>query len=335
MIRRESGADWAGTVESGTGSTNVVAQQHGQRLTVHPGQPAGEAVASVLDAQFAVATAMVPQCLDDVSVEPLHDLRVAVRRSRTVLGHLRQVLPRRERRELAAHLRWVQTITGPTRDLDVLLLRWETLAAAAPVPRSTLAAVHGLFRARRVEAFETMANHLRSGSFAEGWAAWQAFVGAARQGTGRRRSDEPIEQLVAPRIERAAGRLVLASADIDASSPASALHDLRKRGRQLRYLVELFGEACMERDDVQSTIDGLKRVQDDLGRHQDDTVQIDLLLAVLPGLPGRSDDPDGPAAALGHMVSYLAADQREARRLPRRYEGVQGANATCDLPPAS
>ena len=59
---------------------------------------------------------------------------------------------------------------------------------------------------------------------------------------------------------------------IDDHSPAEALHDLRKQGKELRYLFELFG-SLFPKDALGSAIKDLKWLQDNLGEFQDTEVQ--------------------------------------------------------------
>jgi CHAD domain-containing protein len=98
---------------------------------------------------------------------------------------------------------------------------------------------------------------------------------------------------------------------IGADSPPEALHDLRKSGKELRYLLELFGGA-FEDDTVDETVKALKGLQTVLGRFQDRAVQIESLRALRDELAG---EPDGPAAliALGPVLGLLSADQAAAR----------------------
>ncbi len=58
----------------------------------------------------------------DLDSEFLHDWRVAVRRTRCLLGQLKQVFPAGETRRLRSELGWLARLTGPLRDLDVFLL---------------------------------------------------------------------------------------------------------------------------------------------------------------------------------------------------------------------
>ena len=86
------------------------------------GQSAGAAAEAVLARTHAIAEANLPGTLDDVDSEFLHDLRVAVRRARSLLRELKTVFPERELERLREDLKWVQLITGEARDLDVQLL---------------------------------------------------------------------------------------------------------------------------------------------------------------------------------------------------------------------
>jgi CHAD domain-containing protein len=98
---------------------------------------------------------------------------------------------------------------------------------------------------------------------------------------------------------------------IEPASPAERFHDMRKRGKELRYLLELFG-GLWPRSVVKRMVRSLKDLQDMLGVHQDREVQA----AYLRGLAGElASRTGGPAAllALGVLVDRLDAEQSEAR----------------------
>jgi CHAD domain-containing protein len=98
---------------------------------------------------------------------------------------------------------------------------------------------------------------------------------------------------------------------IDDDTPAEALHELRKRGKELRYLLELFGDP-FPRDVVKPMRSTLKDLQDVLGRFQDRAVQVEMLRDLRDELAA---EPGGPAAliALGPTLDALVADQEAAR----------------------
>jgi CHAD domain-containing protein len=99
---------------------------------------------------------------------------------------------------------------------------------------------------------------------------------------------------------------------IGEDSPPEALHDLRKRGKELRYLLELFG-APFPRKVVKPMVSTLKELQDVLGRFQDRAVQAGTLRGLADDLAA---EPGGPTAllALGPALDAVLADQRAARQ---------------------
>ena len=94
-------------------------------------------------------------------------------------------------------------------------------------------------------------------------------------------------------------------------SPAEALHDLRKRGKELRYLLELFG-GLFDPGVVKPMVSTLKDLQDVLGAFQDGEVEVETMRALGDDL---AVEPGGPAAlmALGPVLDALLAGQQRAR----------------------
>src|SRR5262245_7094513 len=91
-------------------------------------------------AHLAVLRWNEPGVRADLDSEFLHDLRVAVRRTRSLLGQFKQVFPKAEVTHFRAELGWLGRLTGPTRDLDVFCEAIEeamdadpSLAALAPL----------------------------------------------------------------------------------------------------------------------------------------------------------------------------------------------------------
>ena len=58
----------------------------------------------------------------DLDTEFLHDFRVAVRRTRSLLGQIRRVFPQHAVDHFTAEFSWLGKLTGPPRDMDVLML---------------------------------------------------------------------------------------------------------------------------------------------------------------------------------------------------------------------
>jgi triphosphatase len=90
-------------------------------------------------------------------------------------------------------------------------------------------------------------------------------------------------------------------------SPPEHFHDLRKKGKRLRYalepLQEIYGKPA------QKMVKHLKKIQDDLGDHQDLIVAAGLM----EELGGAGDRPPQPAFSMGSMARRYGREASEIR----------------------
>lgn len=273
--------------------------------------PAAEATVSICRRLAEVVEANLAGTIDDLDPEFLHDLRVAIRRSRSVLKEMGRVLAPDDLARSRADLRWIQEVTGPTRDLDVLLHEWPDLAS--PVPETMqgyTAPLLSLLREDRSEAFATMRRHLRSRRYGRSWAAWKDVLGGGKEHSGAD-ATVPIGPLAARRILTVHRAMLEMGSAITGDSPPDGLHDLRKKGKELRYLLELFG-GMWPSERVRPLVTALKGLQDALGHFQDDEVQVREMRGLGPRLASMPGGTDA-LLALGFVVDGLAARQRQAR----------------------
>jgi CHAD domain-containing protein len=253
--------------------------------------------------------------VDDVDSEFLHDLRVAIRRSRSVLREMRGVLPPAEADQARIDLRWVQEVTGPTRDLDVQLLEWPTMVAGlADQATDDLRPLQDLLARHRRRAFAAMVGQLRGPPFADAWRAWRDLLArpvSPAEDPARPNAHRPIAEVAGARIVAVYRRMVKMGAVITEHSPPEALHDLRKRGKECRYLLELYG-SLWPQGTVSPMVTALKGLQDVLGRFQDDEVQATYLRSLGPELMATTGNTD-TLLALGLVIDGLTRDQAAAR----------------------
>jgi CHAD domain-containing protein len=87
---------------------------------------------------------------------------------------------------------------------------------------------------------------------------------------------------------------------------------VRKQGKELRYLLELFAVPLHSAEVLAPLITPLKALQDVLGRHQDRHIQMAMLRQTATEVASL---PRGPQAVLtmGMLVDRLAVDARAAR----------------------
>ncbi len=204
------------------------------------------------------------------------------------------MFPPPELAHFRAEFRWLQQATGVARDLDVHVLEFDAMRALVGGPgyesmQADLDPLLDVLRARRTQS----AHEAGPGPALK--ARHEAAVGlAARSWTDSRRPNEterpdalrPIGEVAGERIRKVYRRMVRMGDAILASSPAEDYHELRKKGKELRYLLELLGASLYPGEVVKPMIKTLKGLQDVLGRHQDREVQV-ALLRCLAGRGGR------------------------------------------------
>ncbi len=183
--------------------------------------------------------------IDDVDSEFLHELRVALRRTRSMLGISKGVLPEPVRQRFRAEFGWLAALTGPARDLDVYLLEWDGyVAELAAEVISGLQPVVELMRRHCARAHHALAIAMRSQRSERLVAEWNDLLddcASPHSTIGAARADHPIGPLIAKRLSAADDTVITNGRRIGADSPAEDLHDLRKDAKRLRYLVECFG----------------------------------------------------------------------------------------------
>jgi CHAD domain-containing protein len=284
------------------------------RLQLDAGERADAAAVKILRRLNEVVELNLPGTLGDVDSEFLHDLRVAVRRTRALQRELRGVFAPEPLRVFRDGFRELQRITGPTRDLDVQLLEFGELAQGLPPDvAGDVMPLHQLLEDHLVVERRKMVRALKSGSTRALLDNWSQFLDLLVDSDAATRPDaeRPIGELAGARIAKVYRRMVKMGRAIDDGTPAEALHELRKQGKELRYLLEFF-QSLYPGSVVKPMVSSLKGLQDVLGRFQDREVQAGLLRS----LGDEVASLEGGAAALmamGVLVQRLGEEQAQAR----------------------
>jgi CHAD domain-containing protein len=232
-----------------------------------------------------------------------------------VQRQLKRAFPPVELEHFRAEFRWLQGLTGPTRDLDVYVLGFDDLRALVPkTTRADLDPLLDVLRHHREQARAEMTEGLRSERFTTLMAGWSSLLEllpsmpVADRPNGKR----PIGELAGERIVKVYKRMVKMGGAIDSASPPEAYHELRKKGKELRYLLELFGAPLHPKKVVKPMVKSLKALQDVLGRHQDRQVQ-QAMLRQLAGELASLPDHAPTLIAVGELLASLHRDAGAAR----------------------
>jgi CHAD domain-containing protein len=297
------------TVLAAAGSRPAERPGKASAVQLTPAMPAAKALSAIFTSLLDALEANIPGAVRDIDTEFLHDLRIAVRWTRSALKLCGRALPDGLSRTFRPEFRWLGGLTAPARDLDVYLLGFSPMAAGLVGAAETdLGPFHDyLVRSRRV-AYADLARGLRSARLRRLTSGWRAALADVRP--VRRRPT--AAQLAAERIGAAQRRALAVGRLIHPASPAESLHELRKRCKELRYLVEMFGSLHDPAERWQAVRE-LKLLQDCLGEFQDAEVQKAEIRAFAAQMMADRSAPAATLLAMGEIAAGLTLRQRQAR----------------------
>ncbi|MEJ5255648.1 MAG: CHAD domain-containing protein [Acidimicrobiales bacterium] len=304
----------------------------GDRTDCGPGQPEGSrpskarpALApgsSALEAWVAVLRSLLDETVaneagvrDGADPERLHDFRVAIRRSRSVLREAKRVLPRPVIEHARRELGWLGRATSRLRDLDVLLLSLPELEATLSADqRGALGPLQGILIELQREAHTALVVDLDSERYAQLLEWWAVFLDHPPSGAHTKAPDaaRPARKVAAERIRSAHRALVRDGRRINETSPPPELHELRKDAKKLRYLLECFG-SLYPRELVEPVVKKLKGLQDVLGTYQDCQVHLATLEHAVEVLRARQGDREAVLGAVELLEIELGDRAQRAR----------------------
>ena len=248
----------------------------------------------------------------DLDSEFLHDFRVAVRRARSALTQLKGVFPSPETELLRKELKWLGNATGPTRDLDVYLLKIPGYEASLPESvRADLKPLRDFLERRQRREHARLVAELDSGRYRDLIRTWSRFVDEPPAGSAAH-AGRPIGELASERIWRAYRRVLKKGGAITPETPAEALHRLRIDCKKLRYLLEFFRSLYPSRE-AGALIKALKRLQDNLGDFNDLEVQQLKLRDFAGQIQAEGGASSATLLAMGQLVGGLGRLQEEER----------------------
>jgi CHAD domain-containing protein len=169
--------------------------------------------------------------------DSVHDARVAIRRYRSVLRELRDVLDPVRTARLDTEMRWFAALLGDVRDREVLRAHLDRVLAALP---TDLAADRALARIDRVLTREHLAAQARVARAMRGRRYLALLAELRRWHTRIPVVDDGPADGVARSLRRSQRRVARrVDAVPDGAGRDDALHRVRKAAKRTRYLAEL------------------------------------------------------------------------------------------------
>ena len=262
-------------------------------------------------ALLGILMANEPGVRANLDTEFLHDFRVAIRRTRSLLRQIKHVIPLDVVEHFSTGFSWVGWLTGPLRDLDVLILALRE--KRAEVSAGDLEALTGLLSLTRQKEHERVVEALDSARYQRLVSEWKAFLERPAPAESEvRNANRPLGEVVSQRAWRLSRRIGRAAKTIDEHTPPERLHEVRIDAKKLRYLIDST-TAFYDAADLARILDGLKKLQRVLGDFNDAVVQEKRLLECGETVSAAG----GPASAL-RALGGLAEESRQCRERVRQ-----------------
>jgi CHAD domain-containing protein len=273
---------------------------------------AGEALRRIHLAHLAVMHWNQAGLRAGSDTEYLHDWRVAVRRTRSVLGQIKDVFPKLEVQRFRTDLGSLARLTGPVRDLDVFILELEALVRDEPELAGLQPVIDELSERRREEQ-RRLVEGLDDPRAVATLHDWEAFLRRpVRKEDSGPAAARPLGELAARRVKKLHRRIAGASDALGDDAPAAELHALRIECKKMRYVLDA-ARRTFDPQAAEAVLGTLKRLQSVLGEAHDAHVQRGLLGSSTGHLTAADRAPPSVLMAVGRLAERLAAREDDAR----------------------
>lgn len=251
----------------------------------------------------------------NIDSEFLHDFRVAIRRTRSVIKQLKGVFDPDETTRYLDFFKELGKLTNELRDLDVYLLRRETyydylpLFLQPPLPLffNDIEASHRLLHKK-------FCRFLGSSSYTTFITEWNHVIKRELLPDADKAPNAALstKTVAVDSIKKAWRKVIRHGRHVSKETTDSELHALRIDCKKLRYLLEFFS-SIFPQNTIIPVIKQLKELQENLGDFVDFAVQVEFLHKRLEVL-SSGGEKSLLAASMGGLMATLFQKQEEARR---------------------
>lgn len=278
----------------------------------------GIAVRKILAFQLNSLREQIPGIKQDVDIECVHKSRVATRRMRSALRLFKKAIPVRERKTISMDLKWLGSLLGAVRDIDVFLLNMPRLKLPRRISDEDKRLLNSLIVKRREEPLKKLIETFNTPRYKRLDKHIERFSHSPVSKRGKGDSFEhkyvyeiaPV--LINEKLDAALkdGRIAIKKGKL------KTFHCLRIRMKRFRYALEFMAAAYG--GTLDPVIKKTEEIQDRLGEIQD-TIFTRSFIDSLRGEFLRSD-------VNGNLVLILDAiyelQRKTARERCQRFHGV-------------
>ncbi len=283
-------------------------------IAMKPEDPMNEATRRIIATFLQVARKNEQGIQADHDTEFLHDYRVSLRKVRSVLSLCKGVYAEDDAVRLKQTFADIMKQTNRLRDLDVYLLEQDCYFSMIPESmHKGLRVMFELFAQERQQQLKCVVEMLQSETYHQTISDLiEQFQRPDALKPGRK-GNEPTLSFASRLIWKRYKKVCQIARHITADTPDEEVHCLRIQCKKLRYLMEFFTPLFSQKR-IKTLIKALKRLQDNLGRFNDFSVQQDWLQRFLQDQSAQQQHNVRLAESIGALITVLHQRQLAERQ---------------------
>jgi len=255
----------------------------------------------------------LPGIINDWDSEFLHDFRVAIRRTRSILAQMKMVFPIKRLSYFRQKLGELQKTTNHLRDLDVYLLLKKNYSTILPPDlRDGLEALFQEITAEREKEYQNVKSFLSQPLNLDTLKEWESYLQQEKLPRSRN-SQRPILPFSKKVIRQRLEKVMAKGGQLLKKKPEQKeLHQLRIQCKKLRYLLEFFSSLYPE-EKIAMLVESLKCLQDLLGEINDLSIQMRDLEQRFEKYQAQPEQRMS-LATIGGLLTYSYQRQQELKQ---------------------
>ena len=245
----------------------------------------------------------------DFDIERLHQLRVALRKIRTIFKALNFAFNREFFECQKENLTVLMKYTNEIRDIDVFLTHLEEYRKILPLKlKSSLDPLCDTLNKEREKRYLNLKALLESEFFSEVLKFLKCLCKSDFRDIFQKEAQIPVILVSRRDLFKKFDRFLKKAKKIEINSNAKKYHRLRIKIKEIRYLNEFFS-AVFDKDKYQKIENLTKSIQNILGEHQDFEVQKDRLKNLL-----NKEIPKDTKKAVKFLIKFIEKEIGKRRK---------------------
>ncbi len=277
--------------------------------------PAGQALRKIYRYLLQIMKKNENGIINDFDTEFLHDFRVSVRRTRSALGQIKNILDKNIVQKAKRDFSYLGQSTNLLRDIDVFLLKEDQYKKMLPENRRDyLNPFFEDLKCKRKCEIALVIKILKSVRYKRIIGEWEFYLNTKINAKDLTATEKKPIIIIARNVIYQRNQKVLEFGKNILVTPSDELlHRLRIAGKKLRYLLEFFN-SLFPQAQMQILIKKLKKLQDNLGDYHDLAVHQEMLKKFAEQLTIKESGEKDTIFTIGILTRKLNEKQKLVKK---------------------